>query len=88
MTEALLRYEEEAVNTTSSARIYSSLKADILEYLAFSMYKSGNLGKAIDLTTELVSLVPDHPRATGNVDHYERLLTEQKGEDGGITDQV
>ncbi|MFH4982414.1 hypothetical protein AB6A40_009123 [Gnathostoma spinigerum] len=52
---------------------------DILEYLAFALYKQGNLKRALLLTDELVRLAPDHPRAKGNLKWYEDLL-----EDDGV----
>ncbi|CAI2349116.1 unnamed protein product [Caenorhabditis sp. 36 PRJEB53466] len=51
---------------------------DILEYLAFALYKQNNLKHALKLTEELHKLNPSHPRAKGNVKWYEDLL-EQEG---------
>ncbi|CAB3401441.1 unnamed protein product [Caenorhabditis bovis] len=51
---------------------------DILEYLAFALYKQGNLKHALKLTEELFKRNPNHPRAKGNVKWYEDLL-EQEG---------
>ncbi|PSN40929.1 Prolyl 4-hydroxylase subunit alpha-2 [Blattella germanica] len=58
MTEALQRHEEEYNKTTD--------KSDILEYLAFSTYKQGNVHRALQLTNELLSIIPTHQRALGN----------------------
>lgn len=88
MTEALERYEEEYNKTT--------VKSDILEYLAFSTYKQGNVHRALKLTNELLEIVPSHQRALGNKVYYlediEKLLKEQKrGDDGKAavqTDQI
>ncbi|EFO16802.2 hypothetical protein LOAG_11701 [Loa loa] len=49
----------------------------ILEYLAFSLYKQGNLKRALLLTDELYRINPDHPRAKGNVRWYEDLLEDE-----------
>uniref|UniRef100_A0A8R1I1G2 procollagen-proline 4-dioxygenase n=2 Tax=Caenorhabditis japonica TaxID=281687 RepID=A0A8R1I1G2_CAEJA len=51
---------------------------DINEYLAFALYKQGNLKHALKLTEELFKINPSHPRAKGNVKWYEDLL-EQEG---------
>ncbi|KDR24152.1 prolyl 4-hydroxylase subunit alpha-1 [Zootermopsis nevadensis] len=79
MTEALQRYEDENNKTTT--------KSDILEYLAFSTYKEGNVHRALKLTNELLDIVPSHQRALGNKVYYlqdiEKASKEQKrGDDG------
>lgn len=40
-------------------------RADVLEYLAFSTFKQGNVREALDMTNELLALAPDHQRARG-----------------------
>lgn len=50
-------------------------KADILEYLAFSVFKQGNIRSALDLTNQLLELAPNHERATGNKAYYEKQLS-------------
>ncbi|GAB0097676.1 Prolyl 4-hydroxylase, alpha subunit [Sergentomyia squamirostris] len=66
----------------------STTKADILEYLAFSTYKQGNVDSALTMTNELLELNPDHERAMGNKHYYEKELAMQKmdrklrGDDG------
>ncbi|XP_046405340.1 prolyl 4-hydroxylase subunit alpha-1 [Ischnura elegans] len=79
MTEALQRYEEERNKTT--------VKADILEYLAFSMYQQGNVHSALQMTNELLEIIPTHQRALGNKVYYEAEIESKsgrhrKGEDG------
>ncbi|KAK6101570.1 Prolyl 4-hydroxylase subunit alpha-1 [Brugia pahangi] len=49
----------------------------ILDHLAFSLYKQGNLKRALLLTDELYRMNPDHPRAKGNVRWYEDLLEDE-----------
>ncbi|MCP9259530.1 Prolyl 4-hydroxylase subunit alpha-1 [Dirofilaria immitis] len=71
MQEARQRVEKEAIPTAELE--------DILEYLAFSLYKQGNLKRALLLTDELYRMNPDHPRAKGNIRWYEDLL-----EDDGV----
>uniref|UniRef100_A0A1B0CQR2 procollagen-proline 4-dioxygenase n=1 Tax=Lutzomyia longipalpis TaxID=7200 RepID=A0A1B0CQR2_LUTLO len=66
----------------------STTKADILEYLAFSTYKQGNIDSALTMTNELLELKPNHERAIGNKQYYEKELAMQKmdrklrGDDG------
>ncbi|XP_063244081.1 prolyl 4-hydroxylase subunit alpha-1 isoform X2 [Bacillus rossius redtenbacheri] len=80
MNEALDRYHGESNKTTT--------KSDILEYLAFSTYMQGNVNVALELTDELLEMVPDHQRALGNRVYYladiERLGKDRRkrGEDG------
>ncbi|VDN02993.1 unnamed protein product, partial [Onchocerca ochengi] len=66
MQEARERVEKETVPTANLE--------DILEYLAFSLYKQGNLKRALLLMDELYRMNPDHPRAKGNIRKYEDLL--------------
>uniref|UniRef100_A0A8R1TND4 procollagen-proline 4-dioxygenase n=1 Tax=Onchocerca volvulus TaxID=6282 RepID=A0A8R1TND4_ONCVO len=66
MQEARERLEKEAVPTADLE--------DILEYLAFSLYKKGNLKRALLLTDELYHMNPDHPRVRDNIRGYEGLL--------------
>ncbi|KAK3925095.1 Prolyl 4-hydroxylase subunit alpha-2 [Frankliniella fusca] len=79
MTEALQRYNEETNKTIT--------KADILEYLAFSTYMEGNVHSALEMTNELLTLVPNHNRAMGNKVYYlqdiaQKDLVKKRGEDG------
>ncbi|VDM91575.1 unnamed protein product, partial [Onchocerca ochengi] len=66
MQEARERVEKETVPTANLE--------DILEYLAFSLYRQGNLKRALLLTDELYRMNPDHPRAKSNMKWYEDLL--------------
>ncbi|KAF5298234.1 hypothetical protein FQR65_LT09745 [Abscondita terminalis] len=66
MREADSRLTSEANKTVE--------KTDILEYLAFSTYKQGNLPLALDLTNKLLEIFPAHPRALGNKGYYEEEL--------------
>ncbi|XP_061174992.1 prolyl 4-hydroxylase subunit alpha-1-like isoform X2 [Saccostrea echinata] len=62
-------------------------RVDILDYLAFSLYKQGDIERALVLTNELLTLLPHHTRAQNNRRYYEKLLEEQqrkrRGDDGG-----
>uniref|UniRef100_A0A665VEU1 procollagen-proline 4-dioxygenase n=1 Tax=Echeneis naucrates TaxID=173247 RepID=A0A665VEU1_ECHNA len=52
-------------------------KADILDYLSYSVYQMGDLPRAIELTRRLVAIEPGHQRAGGNLRYFERLLSKQ-----------
>ncbi|EFX85841.1 hypothetical protein DAPPUDRAFT_208740 [Daphnia pulex] len=69
MGEALNKFESESNKTVT--------RQDILEYLAFSTFKQGNVKEALQLTHELLKLVPFHQRALGNKKYYEDLLRQQ-----------
>ncbi|VDM94698.1 unnamed protein product, partial [Onchocerca ochengi] len=73
MQEARERIKTEAVPTANLEYI--------LDYLAFSLYKQGNLKRALLLTDELyhIKTDPNHPRAKQNIKDYEDLL-----EDDGV----
>ncbi|KAG7215903.1 hypothetical protein INR49_002539 [Caranx melampygus] len=55
-------------------------KADILDYLSYSVYQMEDLPRAIELTRRLVAIEPGHQRAGGNLRYYERLLLKQLNE--------
>uniref|UniRef100_A0A161N0P5 procollagen-proline 4-dioxygenase n=1 Tax=Triatoma infestans TaxID=30076 RepID=A0A161N0P5_TRIIF len=67
MTEALARHDRES-NRTDTARW------EILEYLAYSTYMQGDVQSALDMTDQLLELVPDHKRALGNRAYYINAL--------------
>ncbi|GMS90592.1 hypothetical protein PENTCL1PPCAC_12767, partial [Pristionchus entomophagus] len=74
----VIPWMEEAMERLEKEDPPSANKNDVLEYLAFAMYKQGNLKRALKLTEELYKSDPTHPRAKGNVKWYEDLL-EQEG---------
>ncbi|KAI4458942.1 prolyl 4-hydroxylase alpha subunit [Holotrichia oblita] len=68
-------------------------RSEILEYLAFSTYKLGDVRLALDLTNEILELIPTHERALINKVYYEdeiakRNAAQPKGEDGSILTSV
>ncbi|KAL3876586.1 hypothetical protein ACJMK2_034417 [Sinanodonta woodiana] len=81
MQEALVR-----VNDTERQPVK---RQAVLDYLAFSSFKQGNILHALVLTKELLLLEPDHSRAQSNKRYYEKLLAEEEqvnrhGDDGTI----
>lgn len=70
MNEAL-RQQEMEMNKTIE-------REEILEYLAFSTYMQGNVQTALQLTNELLEIVPGHPRARGNLVYYLEDLKKSK----------
>ncbi|XP_054081774.1 prolyl 4-hydroxylase subunit alpha-1 [Zeugodacus cucurbitae] len=75
MNEAMTLLQEEPQNQTQAFT-----RADILEYLAFSTYKQGNVESALTMTNELLELTPNHERARGNKVFYEKEIAELKAE--------
>ncbi|XP_029303936.1 prolyl 4-hydroxylase subunit alpha-2 isoform X3 [Cottoperca gobio] len=55
-------------------------KADILDYLSYSVYQMGDLPRAIELTRRLVAIDSNHQRAGGNLRYFEGLLSKQLNE--------
>ena len=80
MKEARERLAEESLKTAD--------EAEILEYLAFSTFKQGNLEEALDLTYQLLEVNPQHPRAIGNRDYYLNQINSEagkkRGDDGNV----
>ncbi|CAH1154904.1 unnamed protein product [Phaedon cochleariae] len=70
MREAEARLKREANETVD--------QSDILEYLAFSTYKEGNIPLALDLTNKLLEILPTHTRALGNKVYYEEEIEKSK----------
>ncbi|GFN78299.1 prolyl 4-hydroxylase subunit alpha-1 [Plakobranchus ocellatus] len=53
-------------------------KAQVLDYLAFSHYKLGDLPVALELTNELLTLDPTHERANNNKRYFEKMLQDDE----------
>lgn len=66
MQEALQLLDQETNQTVT--------KADVLDYLAYSTFKQGNTFQALQMTNELLEIVPQHERAMSNKLFYEREL--------------
>jgi prolyl 4-hydroxylase len=67
-----IMWMNEALNRLT--KLSQLTRADVLEYLAFSTFKEGNVQNALDMTNELLELMPNHQRARGNKNYYEREL--------------
>ncbi|XP_050074561.1 prolyl 4-hydroxylase subunit alpha-1-like isoform X2 [Anopheles maculipalpis] len=78
----------EAMDRLTSEVNRTATKEDVLEYLAFSTFKQGNIQTALSMTEELLELVPDHERAVSNKAYYEKELQKEaqqkilRGDDG------
>ncbi|KAM3964090.1 prolyl 4-hydroxylase subunit alpha-1 isoform 2-T3 [Aphomia sociella] len=70
MTETLRKYQEEN-------ELYPFDEVDIMEYIGFSHYMLGNIKTALEWTKKLLEIDPDHPRARGNIPHYEKEMEEE-----------
>jgi len=81
MQEALDRVAHETIKTTEPS--------DILEYLAFSTYQQGNVRQALELTNDLLEILPNHERAIGNKVYYDDIikketLNRKRGDAGNV----
>uniref|UniRef100_S4R4T3 Prolyl 4-hydroxylase, alpha polypeptide I b n=1 Tax=Petromyzon marinus TaxID=7757 RepID=S4R4T3_PETMA len=45
--------------------------SDVLDYLSYSVYRLGDVQRALNLTRRLAVLDPDHPRAQANLHYFE-----------------
>ncbi|XP_051533935.1 prolyl 4-hydroxylase subunit alpha-2-like isoform X1 [Myxocyprinus asiaticus] len=68
---------QQALRQMDAGEEAKTLKADILDYLSYSVYQMGDLPRAIELTRRLVAIDPSHQRAGGNLRYFERLLTKE-----------
>ncbi|KAI4458946.1 prolyl 4-hydroxylase alpha subunit [Holotrichia oblita] len=64
-------------------------RSEILEYLAFSTFKLGDVGLALTLTNKILELIPTHERALRSKVYYEDEIAkinsvQRKGEDESI----
>uniref|UniRef100_A0A8C2II27 procollagen-proline 4-dioxygenase n=2 Tax=Cyprinus carpio TaxID=7962 RepID=A0A8C2II27_CYPCA len=68
---------QQALRQMDSGEDAKTLKADILDYLSYSVYQMGDLPRAIELTRRLVAIDPSHQRAGTNLRYFERLLSKE-----------
>ncbi|CAI2350753.1 unnamed protein product [Caenorhabditis sp. 36 PRJEB53466] len=69
-----LMWMQVALNKIENENPPTVEEAEILEYLAYSLYQQGNVRRALSLTKRLAKIAPNHPRAKGNVKWYEDML--------------
>jgi len=58
----------------------------ILEYLANSSWQIGNVSAALEYTTQLLTLEPNHPRADANIILYQNVIDNAVKADAGTDD--
>uniref|UniRef100_A0A9J8CVY5 procollagen-proline 4-dioxygenase n=2 Tax=Cyprinus carpio TaxID=7962 RepID=A0A9J8CVY5_CYPCA len=68
---------QQALRQMDSGEDAKTPKADILDYLSYSVYQMGDLPRAIELTRRLVAIDPSHQRAGANLHYFERLLSKE-----------
>ncbi|XP_036443399.1 prolyl 4-hydroxylase subunit alpha-2 isoform X1 [Colossoma macropomum] len=68
---------QQALRQMDAGEEAKASKADILDYLSYSVYQMGDLQRATELTRRLVSIDPSHQRAGGNLRYFERLLAKE-----------
>ncbi|XP_075875774.1 prolyl 4-hydroxylase subunit alpha-2-like isoform X2 [Nelusetta ayraudi] len=71
---------QQALKQLDSGEDATVSKADILDYLSYSVYQMGDLPRAVELTRRLVAIDSGHERAGGNLRYYEKLLHKQLSE--------
>ncbi|XP_055035709.1 prolyl 4-hydroxylase subunit alpha-2 isoform X1 [Misgurnus anguillicaudatus] len=68
---------QQALKQMDAGEDAKTLKADVLDYLSYSVYQMNDLPRAIELTRRLVAIDPSHQRAGSNLRYFERLLTKE-----------
>lgn len=68
---------QQALKQMDAGEDAKTLKADVLDYLSYSVYQMSDLPRAIELTRRLVAIDPTHQRAGSNLRYFERLLTKE-----------
>ncbi|XP_076073309.1 prolyl 4-hydroxylase subunit alpha-2-like isoform X2 [Mytilus galloprovincialis] len=53
-------------------------RSEILDYLSYVTMLQGNVRHALDLTNELLTLVPGHDRALNNKEYYLKMISEKE----------
>ncbi|KAL7078512.1 hypothetical protein ACQ4LE_002658 [Meloidogyne hapla] len=66
-----LVWMQEALDRVKREMPPSIAESEILEYLAFALFKQGNIKRALVTTDRLYEIAPSHPRAKGNIKWYE-----------------
>lgn len=72
-----LLWMQEALARSKNENPPTATEHDILEYLAFALFKQGNVKRALVATDRLYELNPNHARAKGNIKWYEDQLIEE-----------
>ncbi|KAI6235644.1 Procollagen-proline 4-dioxygenase [Aphelenchoides besseyi] len=72
-----LLWMDEAMERSKRESPPTATEAEILEYLAFALYKQDNVKRALLATDRLYQLRPNHPRAKGNIKWYEDQLLDE-----------
>uniref|UniRef100_A0A914NY93 Tetratricopeptide repeat protein n=1 Tax=Meloidogyne incognita TaxID=6306 RepID=A0A914NY93_MELIC len=62
-----LLWMQEALDRVKREMPPSIAESEILEYLAFALFKQGNIKHALITTDRLYEIAPSHPRAKGNI---------------------
>ncbi|XP_071808106.1 prolyl 4-hydroxylase subunit alpha-1-like isoform X1 [Asterias amurensis] len=71
MTEALDKVNSEGDETTVD-------KTDVLDYLSFVLYMSGDMEQALEYTDALLKLDPNHERGNSNKKYFDYHLSQKK----------
>ncbi|KHJ45352.1 tetratricopeptide repeat protein [Trichuris suis] len=69
-----LMWAQEALDRVRKEKEPTIDETDALEYLAYAMYKQGNVEWALHYTLQLKRLDPNHPRVQGNIKFYQDAL--------------
>ncbi|XP_026866807.2 prolyl 4-hydroxylase subunit alpha-2 isoform X2 [Electrophorus electricus] len=73
---------QQALRQMDAGEESKTSKAEVLDYLSYSVYRMGDLPRAIELTRRLLSIDPSHQRAGGNLRYFEQLLSKELREKG------
>ncbi|XP_067670892.1 prolyl 4-hydroxylase subunit alpha-1-like isoform X1 [Haliotis asinina] len=91
-TSLWMEHALEKLATQENKQNESDLRAEMLDYMAFSEYRKGNIKTALVFTEELLTLEPNHERASNNKRYYEKMLKDKeaseqpRGEEGTTFD--
>ncbi|XP_059177300.1 prolyl 4-hydroxylase subunit alpha-2-like isoform X2 [Physella acuta] len=67
----------ESQETEGLAGDLESARVEVLDYLAFSYFKLGDISQALVLTNELLAIDPGHERAANNKKYFEAMLQDE-----------
>jgi len=83
-----IQWFQTAIAKMGERKVVGSIEKTLLiDYLAFSVFQSGDVGRAIELTQTLAELKPDDGRIANNLEYYREEMSKMKTEEEKEVDE-